>query len=507
MRRSEWKGSIALVAVALLAAQLALPGMGRTAPRGGPALSSPLPVVPHRPGRGDSVLVFAAHPDDETLGAGGFIHAAIAAGARVTVVIFTNGDGYLEGVDVGFHTLFSTPDRFVAYGKQRQTEALAAAARLGVPPAQVVFLGYPDRGLAVLWGPRWTCDRPYTSPYTRADHSPYPLSYRAGALYCGEDVLADVVAVLRRERPTVIITHHPEDTHRDHWAAGAFVTLAFETLVLQGEEWPRTVSVRHFLVHHGVWPVPGVYAPDLDLQAPRDLWEDHPEWLTLSLDQADEDAKRLAILEYHSQARLLRTYMLSFVRRNELFDLCPAVHAPQVGDEDLPFSSAEAWDRLPPAIRAPRSGSLLRATEGSAILDAVAVGQSPARLFVALRLRQPVIREVQYRMELRLFYADGHTARQFLRFEVSRRLAADRHGPQDLPLPPGAAARSFGRLIAIVLPREGLGDPVSLYLRVVTVGPFRTVVDGTPWTLIRLGATGARRSSRTLPVETTRRTL
>jgi LmbE family N-acetylglucosaminyl deacetylase len=478
---------VALLSVALLAWQPAL----------STSAAETLPPIAHHAGRGDSVLVFAAHPDDETLGAGGFIHAAVAAGARVTVVIITNGDGYLEGVDVGFHTLFSTPGRFIEYGKHRQTEALAAAARLGVPPAQVVFLGYPDRGLAVLWGPRWGCDKPYTSPYTRRDRSPYPLSYRPEALYCGESVLADIVALLRRERPSVIIMHHPEDTHRDHWAAEAFVTSALETLALQGEEWARSASMYHVLIHHGVWPTPQLYAPDLNLQPPHDLWETHPGWLTFPLDQADEDVKHRAVLEYHSQARLLQGYVLGFVRRNELFDLYPAVHPSQVEDEDLSLASPESWDRLPPVIKAPVSGSLLRATEGSAILDSVAVGQSPAHLFFALRLRRPAIREVQYRIDLRLFYPDGHVARQFLRFEVARRLAADRYGSQDLPLPPGAAAHSFGRRIGIVLPLDGLGGPVSLYLRAVTVGPFRMVVDGSPWTLIHLAAAGARQSSHT----------
>lgn len=513
MRRTKWTAAIAFLSVALVAWQPALRGERETRSwaRSGPSsLQTPAaspaeapPVLPHRLGRGDSVLVFAAHPDDEVLGAGGLIHAALAAGARVTVVIFTNGDGYLEGVDLGFRTLFSTPGRFIAYGKQRQTEALTAAARLGLHPAQVVFLGYPDRGLAVLWGPRWSCERPYTSPYTRADRSPYILSYRPHALYCGENVLADVVAILRRERPTLVITHHPEDTHRDHWAAAAFVAFALETLSLQGESWARTASVGHFLVHHGVWPVPRIYAPDLDLEPPRDLWAGHPAWITFPLDQTDEDAKRRAVLEYHSQAHLLRTFLVSFVRRNELFDPYPAVHPSPVEDEDLQLSSAEAWDRLPPVIRAPASGSLLRATEGSATLDAVAVAQSQAHLYVVLQLRRPAIREVQYRVDLRLISADGHTARQFLRFEVSRRLSADRYDSLDLPLPPDAGARSFGRRIAIVLPLDGLGDPASVFLRAVTVGPFRMVVDATPWTLIRLAAAGARQSSRA-PTKTPR---
>lgn len=40
------------------------------------------------------LLVFAPHPDDETLGTAGEIMRSVAAGKRVHVVIFTNGDGY-----------------------------------------------------------------------------------------------------------------------------------------------------------------------------------------------------------------------------------------------------------------------------------------------------------------------------------------------------------------------------------------------------------------------------
>lgn len=496
MERPARRGLGALLAVALLTWPLALPRGGQ-APQGtaaaGPPPFSSLPMLAHRPGRGDSVLVFAAHPDDEALGAGGLIHAALTAGAHITVVIFTNGDGYLEGVDVGFHTLFSTPDRFLAYGKQRQAEAVAAAARLGLPASQVVFLGYPDRGLAVLWGPRWNCDKPYTSPYTRADRSPYPGSYTPHALYCGRSVLADVMAVLRRERPTVVITHHPEDTHQDHWAAGAFVTFALESLAFQGDQWARAVSVDRFLVHHGAWPAPRIYAPDLDLRPPSDLWESPPAWVTVPLDQADQQAKRLAVLEYRSQAHLLRPYMLSFVRRNELFDTSPAVRALKMEGDAVSLGSPKAWDRLPEVLRAPASGSVLRAAEGSAIIDSVAVGQSAARLYIALRLRRALIRGVQYRVEMRLIYTDGRTARQFLHFEVSRRLSADRYDPDDLPLPDGAAARGVDRRILVALPLEGLGEPVSLYLRGLTVGPFRTVVDRTPWTLLHLAPVGAHR--------------
>lgn len=78
------------------------------------------------------VVVLAAHPDDETLGAGGLIATAVAEGIPVAVIIATDGEG--DAVD----------------GRElrarRRSEAVEAANALGVP-ARVVFLGLPDGGL------------------------------------------------------------------------------------------------------------------------------------------------------------------------------------------------------------------------------------------------------------------------------------------------------------------------------------------------------------------------
>jgi LmbE family N-acetylglucosaminyl deacetylase/SAM-dependent methyltransferase len=90
------------------------------------------PTVPP-PGPADHLLVVAAHPGDETLGAGGLIASAAAAGADVTVVVATDGDT-------------SNP----AYGDQsadalaslRRREVYAAVSALA-PRAQVQLLGLP----------------------------------------------------------------------------------------------------------------------------------------------------------------------------------------------------------------------------------------------------------------------------------------------------------------------------------------------------------------------------
>jgi LmbE family N-acetylglucosaminyl deacetylase len=476
------RGTLPLALALLLGALGGVPATPDGPPGG--ALPDGVPA----PQRGETVLVFAAHPDDESLGAGGYIHAAVAAGARVTLVIFTNGDGYLEGVDVGFHTLFSTPQRFIQYGMLRQREALEAAGQLGVPASQVIFLSYPDRGLAALWGPRWGCTHPYRSPFTRRDRSPYPRTYRPGARYCGEDVLADLASILRAARPSVIVVHHPEDTHRDHWAAEAFVTTAVEQLASEGEAWAQRVHVLHYLVHHGPWPSPRTYAPDLPLSPPSDLWVGSSRWERFPLGEADEDAKRRALFQYHTQMQLLRSFLLSFVRTDEPFDLSSGLLPERLRDEEAPpLAAPELWDRFPSVLRLPASGSLLRAAEPGATVEGLAVAWTGERLLLAVRLKRPALREIQYRIDLRLVYLGGRIARLALRFRPPAGLVAERASPDMLPLPPGAAAHSFGRRIHVLLPLGTESSaPEAALLHLVTVGPLGTVLDRVPWTVVRL---------------------
>jgi LmbE family N-acetylglucosaminyl deacetylase/glycosyltransferase involved in cell wall biosynthesis len=81
----------------------------------------------------ERILVLAAHPDDETLGAGGTIALNARKGAEVRIWIATDGerqDG--AGGDA-------------AYAGRRRDEARLAAAVLGVPAP--VFAGLPDRSL------------------------------------------------------------------------------------------------------------------------------------------------------------------------------------------------------------------------------------------------------------------------------------------------------------------------------------------------------------------------
>ncbi|WP_194397175.1 bifunctional PIG-L family deacetylase/class I SAM-dependent methyltransferase [Microbacterium atlanticum] len=85
----------------------------------------------------DALVVVAAHPDDETLGAGGLLRRASHAGARTVVVIATDGEAS--------HPDSPTHDR-ATLARLRRDEVREAVCLLA-PDAEVRFLGLPDGGL------------------------------------------------------------------------------------------------------------------------------------------------------------------------------------------------------------------------------------------------------------------------------------------------------------------------------------------------------------------------
>src|SRR5262249_12533391 len=137
---------------------------------------------------------------------------------------------------------------YAAFGALRQDEARRALARLGVAPACVSFLGFPDGGLAPLWQSHWS--RPFTSPFTGWARPRYPGSADAHAAYDGRDLTALIGRELREFRPTVVVMPHPDDAHLDHAHAGRFVIEALTRLETSGAL-PHRPAVLGYMVHYG----------------------------------------------------------------------------------------------------------------------------------------------------------------------------------------------------------------------------------------------------------------
>ena len=120
------------------------------------------------------MLILSPHPDDETLGCGGLLATASDLGLRPRVVYLTDGDASHRG------SSYWTRERL---GRLRRQEAIAALADLGVPPDDILFLGWRDaapfppgsieRDNTVLGLQRWTAFQPPASlwsPWSREGH-------------------------------------------------------------------------------------------------------------------------------------------------------------------------------------------------------------------------------------------------------------------------------------------------------------------------------------------------
>ena len=190
------------------------------------------------------ILIFAPHPDDETLGCGWAILRAAQAGVRVHIAVLTNGDGFPLATATA---LRKDPDAlapadYLELGRRRQQEVLAAVAALGLTPGDVSFLAYPDFCLDQLY--KALDDTVITQQFTQQSQT-YGLAVQdyhtqvhgAPAPYNRHALLDDVAGLIRRisparsmspTRPTPISTTPPPSgscaTRRMPWGGRASCT-------------------------------------------------------------------------------------------------------------------------------------------------------------------------------------------------------------------------------------------------------------------------------------------
>jgi len=125
-----------------------------------------------------SLLVIAAHPDDETLGCGGLIARTVREGGRVSILILTEGSSA------------QYPDR-PDLMETKEAQASEAAKRLGVE--WIEFARLPDMALSTL--------------------SPSRLN-------------EPVESAVRKTSPGWVAVHHDGDLNRDHALANEAARVA-----------------------------------------------------------------------------------------------------------------------------------------------------------------------------------------------------------------------------------------------------------------------------------------
>ncbi len=263
----------------------------------------------------DRVLIIAPHPDDEVLGTGGVIQAAVAMKVPVRVVFMTNGDNNELSFSVYRNHPVLFPAAVRSMGEVRHDEAIAACRILGLKEEDLVFFGYPDFGLMPMFVAYWGVVTPFENMLTRVTAVPYRNAFRPGAAYRGDEILSDLKSAIKTFRPTKIFVSHPADENPDHRGAYLFTRVALWDLEpdLKPELWPYLVHFRY-----RSWPRPEGYFPEDALEPPI-FFEGSVNWQHFPVDASRVVRKYKALQAHRTQFGYIGRYLSSFVRTNELF--------------------------------------------------------------------------------------------------------------------------------------------------------------------------------------------
>jgi LmbE family N-acetylglucosaminyl deacetylase len=143
-----------------------------------------------------------------------------------------------------------------------------------------------------------------------------------GVEYRGVDVRLELEKVIAGFMPTLVVLPHAEDEHPDHCATQIFGRRALELLNRRLGLAPR---VLHYVVHYADWPLSRAGGAGAQLDPPAGFPAAEGQWRSLTLSDAEAEAKRQAIGDYATQMRTMGTFLQAFARHNELFvDGAPA---------------------------------------------------------------------------------------------------------------------------------------------------------------------------------------
>ena len=259
----------------------------------------------------DRILIFAPHPDDETLATGGVIATARKhlRPEQIRVVIATNGDASrLAAMTASRRPPTRRQQRALA--RVRQEESLTALRILGASEEGVGFWGFPDSGLRAIWQNAWG-DVPHCSGVTgfvraeQARNAP-ESPYTAPAL------LRQILETLAAFSPTVIFTPHPDDAHPDHAVLAKFVLLAARMHANGSGDAPLLLAYPMWLQAR---PIPrSVHYPQQAFRLPARFTLSASRWYYHPYTDATRKQKARALTSYRSQAVTVRGLLRASAR-------------------------------------------------------------------------------------------------------------------------------------------------------------------------------------------------
>ncbi len=217
----------------------------------------------------DRVLVFAPHPDDESIACGGLLQVARAAGAAVRVIVLTDGDNNPWPQRWIERRWRIGPAERARWGARRREEARAAMRVLDIAEADACFLGLPDLGL--------------TDVLMRAD----------------PQIVESLRGHIDEFVPTWLVLPALSDRHPDHSATHILARLALARCQASA---PQLLT---FAVH-GQMPTQGGVA--------------------VGLSEAQRSIKQAAILAHASQMRLSQRRFLRYAGLSESYQVVPDAH-------------------------------------------------------------------------------------------------------------------------------------------------------------------------------------
>jgi LmbE family N-acetylglucosaminyl deacetylase len=245
------------------------------------------------------VVVVAAHPDDETIGAAGLLLRVRGA----AVVHLTDGAPREPALRPGW------PDRAV-YARLRREEALDALAEAGLHASDVVCLGAVDQEAAEAIAP----------------------------------LARDLAGLFGALRPRLVVTHALEGGHPDHDAAAVAVRAAARLLQRRGGRAPALAEMTSYHLARGKVVV-GEFLPGGAQVRER------------ALERAHREAKARMLARYVSQRAVLERHAPSLhverFRRASALQLVTPPHPGPLLYEALGWTTfARFRERAVDALRA-----------------------------------------------------------------------------------------------------------------------------------------------------------